>query len=238
VAAADAAAASADAMSQSMWDDTVKPGLRGMTRAVFSPATYVSNTDTVLTLSLPNAIHRDKCEQHRVAVEQALTSAVGGPVSLELVLAGGGESSGPSGSPSGGPATTATATRSAESTTAAPSPANEPPMDPGHPAANPQADSAMADAGDVAVEDTAPQRPTESPRRAAERKAAEAQANGTSLDADDDLPTVTEAEIHVLPEDHEVDLTELVDAPPETVKTPIDRLAEAFPGSELVTESY
>ncbi|MDC3332445.1 hypothetical protein OAV42_02990 [Ilumatobacter sp.] len=34
------------------------------------------------------------------------------------------------------------------------------------------------------------------------------------------------------------DLTELVDAPPETVKTPIDRLAEAFPGSELVTETY
>ena len=117
-------------------------------------------------------------------------------------------------------------------------PANEPPMDPGHPAADPHADSAMADDGDAPVEDAAPRKPTESPRRAAERKAAEAHANGTSLEADDDLPAVTEAEIHVLPEDHEVDLTELVDAPPEAVKTPIDRLAEAFPGSELVTESY
>ncbi len=29
---------------------------------------------------------------------------------------------------------------------------------------------------------------------------------------------------------------ELTDAPPETVKTPLDRLAEAFPGSELVND--
>ncbi len=36
--------------------------------------------------------------------------------------------------------------------------------------------------------------------------------------------------------DEDVDLDDLVDAPPESVKTPIDRLAEAFPGSELVDE--
>ena len=35
---------------------------------------------------------------------------------------------------------------------------------------------------------------------------------------------------------HEVDLSELTDAPPESVRTPIDRLAEAFPGSEFVSE--
>jgi DNA polymerase-3 subunit gamma/tau len=34
----------------------------------------------------------------------------------------------------------------------------------------------------------------------------------------------------------EVDLSELTDAPPESVRTPIDRLAEAFPGSEFVSE--
>lgn len=39
-----------------------------------------------------------------------------------------------------------------------------------------------------------------------------------------------------LPDDHEVDLDDLVDAPPESVKTPIDRLAEAFPGSELIED--
>ncbi len=41
-----------------------------------------------------------------------------------------------------------------------------------------------------------------------------------------------------LPDDDEVDLDDLVDAPPETVKTPVDRLAEAFPGSELVDDPY
>ncbi len=40
-----------------------------------------------------------------------------------------------------------------------------------------------------------------------------------------------------LPDDDEVDIDDLVDAPPETVKTPIDRLAEAFPGSELIEEA-
>jgi DNA polymerase-3 subunit gamma/tau len=37
-------------------------------------------------------------------------------------------------------------------------------------------------------------------------------------------------------DDDEVDLSELTDAPPESVKSPIDRLAEAFPGSQIVTE--
>ena len=37
--------------------------------------------------------------------------------------------------------------------------------------------------------------------------------------------------------DEEIDLDDLVDAPPEAHKSGIDRLAEAFPGSELVEES-
>ncbi len=36
--------------------------------------------------------------------------------------------------------------------------------------------------------------------------------------------------------DEDVDLSSLTDAPPESVKTPIDRLAEAFPGSELMVD--
>jgi DNA polymerase-3 subunit gamma/tau len=38
------------------------------------------------------------------------------------------------------------------------------------------------------------------------------------------------------PPDEEVDLTDLVDAPPEEVLSPIDRLAQAFPGSEILDE--
>ena len=39
------------------------------------------------------------------------------------------------------------------------------------------------------------------------------------------------------PAAEEIDLSELTDAPPESIRTPIDRLAEAFPGSEFVTEA-
>jgi hypothetical protein len=35
---------------------------------------------------------------------------------------------------------------------------------------------------------------------------------------------------------HDIDLDDLVDAPPESVVSPIDRLAQAFPGSELLDE--
>ncbi len=41
---------------------------------------------------------------------------------------------------------------------------------------------------------------------------------------------------HVPEADDEVDLDALTDAPPESVKTPIDRLADAFPGSELMAD--
>mgnify|MGYP001812488349 FL=1 len=45
-----------------------------------------------------------------------------------------------------------------------------------------------------------------------------------------------EPEAHVPEADEDVDLHALTDAPPESVKTPIDRLAEAFPGSEMMTD--
>jgi DNA polymerase-3 subunit gamma/tau len=38
------------------------------------------------------------------------------------------------------------------------------------------------------------------------------------------------------PADHEVDTSDLVDVPPEAVVTPIDRLQQAFPGSQLMDE--
>jgi hypothetical protein len=45
-----------------------------------------------------------------------------------------------------------------------------------------------------------------------------------------------EPEPYVPAADEDVDLHDLTDAPPESVKTPIDRLAEAFPGSELMAD--
>jgi len=37
-------------------------------------------------------------------------------------------------------------------------------------------------------------------------------------------------------EEEEVDLSELVDVPPESVQTPTDALLQAFPGSQLIEE--
>jgi hypothetical protein len=51
------------------------------------------------TFALPNAIHRDRCEEVRVDVEQALAAHFGRPVPLRLVT----EDTGPSGPMSGGP---------------------------------------------------------------------------------------------------------------------------------------
>jgi DNA polymerase-3 subunit gamma/tau len=51
-----------------------------------------------------------------------------------------------------------------------------------------------------------------------------------------DEPDEPEVEAYVPEADEDVDLAALTDAPPESVKTPIDRLAEAFPGSELMTD--
>ena len=209
-------------MHRAVWDEDVKPGLRGMARAVFSPAAYVSNTESQLTLSLPNPTHREKCEQHRDVVEKALAATAGAPVALELVIVG--ENDGGSREPNSGEAPAQTSSPSQQQQGAAPPVSSEPSVQ-------------SADSGVGATVVSLP--PNESPRKAAERRLAEAAAAGVSPFPEDDVnhePLVTNLES--FPADDEIDLHDLVDAPPETVKTPIDRLAEAFPGSELVDDNY
>jgi DNA polymerase III subunit gamma/tau len=158
-------------VSADSWENVVRPGLRGMARAVFAPATYVSSTAGVLTLAVPNAVHRGKCEEQRAAVEAALASFAGVPMRVELVDGSGGGHDG------GGPGDRAVRAPSADSADGGGAPlVAEPPSPAGEPM--------------------------------------------TTLAADD-----------------EVDLDDLTDAPPEAVKSPIDRLAEAFPGSELIEEA-
>lgn len=88
----------------------------------------------------------------------------------------------------------------------------------------------------------------------AEVEAAIAKAVGTAVKVvvlvdgavgrDDDAPTPAGRDATVVrlptspqpPADEEVDLDDLVDAPPEAVVSPIDRIANAFPGSQLVEE--
>jgi DNA polymerase-3 subunit gamma/tau len=142
-------------MTRAMWEESARPALRGMARAVYAPATFVAATPTTVTLAVPNDVHRGKCEQHRPAVEKELSILLRGPITLDLQV------------------------------------------------------------GDGA--------PAESPRLRSGDDAGAAEAGPTGGGAAED-------------NDDDIDIDDLVDAPPESVKTPIDRLAEAFPGSELIDE--
>ena len=187
------ATAGSGPITEEAWENTVRPKLRGMARAVYTSTSFVSGTERSLTLEVPNAVHLGKCEEHRATVEQALGAYAGGPVTIEFVDGSGGDP--------GGRASSASSDRG-----------------PG------VAASATGESGESSGPPTVPP----SAGRAAARAAAERSAEGT-----DDLPT---AAVTSLPDDDEVDLDDLVDAPPEAVKTPIDRLAEAFPGSELIED--
>jgi DNA polymerase-3 subunit gamma/tau len=187
--AAAAAPKPGEAISIAMWENTARPSLRGMARAVYAPAVFVRSTDSSLTLSVPNAVHREKCEQHRLAVEAALSELVGSKVQVELVDDEGGGGGGPS--------------RRADGEESAPS--------------EKSAGTKPLQSGETS--------PTRATQVINEGQAAESvESASASVPADE------------LQHDDEIDLDDLVDAPPESVKTPINRLAEAFPGSELIEE--
>ena len=171
------------------WENTLRPSLRGMPRAIYAPAPFIRCADGVLTVAVPNAVHLAKCEEHRTAVEQMLSTHAGVAFTVALVDSGGGGGGG--GRSDGGGADRATTA--------------------------PMADRPRDAAGDAGG-------------------AASGPASGSTEGSDGDEGTVVEG-AQELPDDDDVDLDDLVDAPPESVKTPIDRLAEAFPGSELIEEA-
>jgi DNA polymerase-3 subunit gamma/tau len=181
-------------LTAEQWEQTVRPGLRGMARAVYMPATLSTSTVDMVTFSLPNAVHREKCEQHRAAVEAAVRSVTGRPTEVALIIEG---DSGP-----------------AVSTPPAATSATPPPSRPVATADGP--DAAPAPAGSPAA--------TPPPVRAEAPRAAVVHEEPVRAPIDDPI------------DDDDVDLDDLVDVPPESVKSPIERLAEAFPGSEMIDE--
>jgi DNA polymerase III subunit gamma/tau len=76
--------------------------------------------------------------------------------------------------------------------------------------------------------------PAMAPAAAAPERAVDRAVAAAAAAVDDEI--VTAADLPPVPDDDDVDMSELTDAPPESVRTPIDRLAEAFPGSELVSD--
>ena len=67
------------------WGDKVLLGLSPRAKSRFRVGRFVSSEGGKATFALPNAIHRDRCEEVRVDVEQALAAHFGRPVPLRLV---------------------------------------------------------------------------------------------------------------------------------------------------------
>ena len=218
--------------------EAVRPTLGGMARALFSPATFVSSAAGSVTLGLPNEAHRTKCEQHRAGVEKVLSDQSKADVTVVLVVGGGGGGGGSvePGSGGGGGQSVSPSALTPDSSVPTRSPVVDDPsvsMSVGALAHDslPQAGAESApDSTHLSVVPTPATLSVASGRVIAEQ----ARSQGPASDPDEGSQTLAKT----LPDDHEVDLDELVDAPPEAVKTPVDRLAEAFPGSELVDDTY
>lgn len=205
-------------VKESDWDQ-IKGGLRGIARALFSPSTFVESGLNSLTIGLPNDSHRAKCEQHREAIELALSQHMGSTVVVTLVANTGGDGGG-SARPDNPP----------------------PPSEPGQPspapapatAPNRERPSGESPSTQTAIGSAGANLRVVSDAVSGRAIAEQARQAGPEPDPDEaNIPVLA-----ALPDDDEVDLDDLVDAPPESVKTPIDRLADAFPGSELVDDVY
>jgi DNA polymerase III subunit gamma/tau len=64
----------------------LKPALKGMARAVFTPVDVVATTADSITLAAPNGTHLAKCQEHLAVVQQACSEAAGRPITIELVV--------------------------------------------------------------------------------------------------------------------------------------------------------
>jgi DNA polymerase-3 subunit gamma/tau len=82
-AAAAVAVASGDIEQE--WN-SLRPTLKGRARALYTPVDLVGATGDTVTLAVPNAMHRSKCEEHRGEVEESWQAVTGRPVRIDLVV--------------------------------------------------------------------------------------------------------------------------------------------------------
>jgi DNA polymerase III subunit gamma/tau len=64
------------------------PKLAGTAKARFAAAQFVEVAEGSVVLGLPNDMHRQRCEEVKGVVEEALGTELGGPVRLRLVVSG------------------------------------------------------------------------------------------------------------------------------------------------------
>ena len=69
------------------WDD-IKAQLPGRAKSRFSGGRFISSADGVVVFGLPNAIHRDRCQECAADVEGALATHFGSAISLQLIVDG------------------------------------------------------------------------------------------------------------------------------------------------------
>ncbi|MGH9056689.1 MAG: DNA polymerase III subunit gamma/tau [Acidimicrobiales bacterium] len=74
-----------DAVVQA-WGDHVLRSLPGKAKAYYSAGRFVDMEGEVAVFALPNAAHRDRCDEVRHEVEQALTDHFAAPVRLRLAV--------------------------------------------------------------------------------------------------------------------------------------------------------
>ncbi|MGI8754354.1 MAG: DNA polymerase III subunit gamma/tau [Acidimicrobiales bacterium] len=68
------------------WETKVLPALGGMVKAMFAAGRITDVDGGSLVLAVPNDVHRQRCEQKRDKVDQALSAAFDHPLRLRLVV--------------------------------------------------------------------------------------------------------------------------------------------------------
>ncbi len=85
------------------WADKVMPSLGGLAKAMYGVGRFLEVDASSAVFALPNEAHRRKCDQRRTEVEAALSTHVGRPVTLRLVVDDGRPGERPAGPPSSPP---------------------------------------------------------------------------------------------------------------------------------------
>jgi DNA polymerase-3 subunit gamma/tau len=230
VPAALAAPADGNVAAAARWAE-VLPTLRPLVRAIYSVPRNTGVRDGALVLAAPNEAHRVKCEQHRADVERAAADVVGGAVSIRVIVdhadtapaafddRGGDadERADPAGRSPATPAAGTTGGDGPVSSGRVPTP------------------EAVATRNDHPVVHATASAVRAVPDFATLRAATAGEVDPVSDHLADVVPLRREP-VEVPTPDDEIDLDDLVDAPPGDVLSPIERVQQAFPGSELLDE--
>jgi DNA polymerase-3 subunit gamma/tau len=85
---AESAAPAAGTDLRAVWNESVRPKLRGLARPLFASVEVIGATDDSITLSAPSPAHQAKCAEQVAAVEQALREATGRRVTVRWASGG------------------------------------------------------------------------------------------------------------------------------------------------------